>query len=260
MAKVIAIVNQKGGVTKTTTTVNLGVGLANKGYRVLLVDSDAQGSLTQSLNFGEPDQIEITLPVLLSKIAQGEEFEKTAGVLHHEEGVDLIPCNIDLASFEVILTGMMSREYILKRYLERFKDNYDYIIIDCMPSLGLMTINSLTAADSIIIPIQASYLPVKGLEQLIRSIGMVRKNLNTTLKIDGILVSMFDGRTKFSKDILNSLSAAYGHAIKIYDTRIPHSIRAAECPAAGTSIYKHDPNGKVAEAYRNFTEEVLTNE
>ena len=158
------------------------------------------------------------------------------------------------------MTNMMRREYILKDYIDKVKDDFDYIIIDCMPSLGIMTINALTAADSVIIPVQATFLPVKGLEQLIKSIGAVKKHLNPSLGIEGILISMVDGRTRFSKDIIELLNATYGQAINIFETKIPVSIRAAECPAAGISIFKHDPKGKVAEAYKNFVEEVLKNE
>ena len=260
MAKVIAIANQKGGVTKTTTTVNLGIGLANKGNRVLLIDADPQGSLTASLGFGEPDQLEITLPSLLTHIAQDEEFDKEEGMLEHEEGVKLVPCNIELSAFEVSMTNMMRREYILKDYIDKVKDDFDYVIIDCMPSLGIITINALTAADTVIVPVEATYLPVKGLEQLIRSIGAVKRHLNQSLGIEGILISKLDGRTKFSKEIIERMNEAYGQAINIFETKIPVSVRAAECPAVGISIFKHDPKGKVAEAYNNLVEEVLEDE
>ncbi len=261
MSKVIAVANQKGGVSKTTSTLNIGIGLARRGKKVLLIDADAQGSLTASLGFGEPDQIEKALPYILTKIAQDDEsIEKNTGLLKHEENITLMPCNIELSAFEVTMTSMMRREYILKDYVDMVKDDYDYVLIDCMPSLGIMTINALTAADSVIIPVQATFLPVKGLEQLIRSIGSVKKHLNPSLGIDGILVSMVDGRTKFSKEIIELLNNTYGQAINIFETKIPASIKVAECSAMGMSIYKYDPKGKAAAAYDKITEEVLANE
>lgn len=260
MSKVIAVTNQKGGVSKTTSTLNIGIGLARKGKKVLLIDADPQGSLTASLGFGEPDQIEDALPKVLTKISQDEEIDKGMGLLKHDENVTLMPCNIELSAFEVTMTSMMRREYILKDYVDMVRDNYDYILIDCMPSLGIMTINALTAADSVIVPVQATFLPVKGLEQLIKSIGSVKRHLNPSLGIDGILVSMVDGRTRFSKDIIEMLNNTYGQAVNIFDTKIPASIKVAECSAMGMSIYKYDPKGKAAAAYENVTEEVLANE
>ena len=260
MGKVIAIANQKGGVTKTTTTVNLGAGLVKKGKKVLMIDADAQGSLTASLGFGEPDEIETVLPTILSYIAQDESFDKTTGLLEHEEGMMVMPCNIDLSAFEVNMVNMMSREYLLKKYIDMVKDDYDYILIDCMPSLGIMTINALAAADSIIIPVQATYLPIKGLQQLIKTIGQVKRQLNPVLGIDGILINMVDERVKFSREIIDLLTNSYGSVVNIYETRIPTSIRAAECAAEGVSIFKHDTRGKVAKAYGELIEEVLGNE
>ena len=259
MCRIIAIANQKGGVTKTTSAVNLGIGLARHGKRVLLVDADAQGSLTASLGYAEPDSMEVALPAILAKIAQGESVEKDEGILEHEEGISLMPCNIELSAFEVSMAGMMRREYILKQYLDMVKKDFDYIIVDCMPSLGMITINALTAADSVIIPVQATYLPVKGLEQLLKSIGLVKRHLNPGLTIEGILVSMVDGRTRFSKDIIELLNETYGEAVRIFDAKVPVSVRAAECPAEGVSIYRHDPKGRVAAAYEERTEEVLCN-
>lgn len=261
MSKVIALANQKGGVSKTTTTVNLGIGLAQRGYKVLLIDADPQSSLTLSLGFGEPDEIEIVLPTLLRHIVNDEEFDKTKGILKHEEGVDLVPCNIELAAFEEEMTSMLRREYILKDYIDMVRDDYDYVIIDCMPySFGKMVINALSAADSVIIPVKAEYLPTKGLELLMMCIGRVKRHLNASLGIEGILISMVNERTNSAKEIISKINEVYGQAINIFDTRIPVSVRASECPAAGMSIYKYDPRGKVAEAYRNFVEEVLANE
>ncbi len=257
MHKTLAIVNQKGGVGKTTTTANLGIGLANSGKKVLLVDCDPQASLTVSLGHSQPDELEVTLTDLLKKILLDELFQPTDGILHHKEGVDLLPANIALSGMEVSLVNAMSRETILKQYLEPIRNNYDYILIDCMPSLGMLTINALAAADSVLIPVQAQYLPAKGMEQLLQTIGKVRRQINPSLQIDGILLEMVDNRTNYARDMAALLKETYGGKLHIFDTEIPHSIRAAEISAEGKSIYAHDPNGKAAEAYRNLTKEVL---
>ena len=260
MCKVYVTASQKGGVAKTTTAGSLGIGLAKKGYKVLLVDADAQGSLTASLGYKEPDSMNTTLAVILEKEIEDEEYDpNTFGILHHEEGVDLVPSNIELAALEVSLIQVLSRETVLKRYIDKVKDNYDYIIIDSAPSLGLITINVLVAADRIIIPVQAAYLSVKGLEQLVKTIGRIRRSLNNQLGIDGILITMLDNRTVYAREIVDLLNNAYGKAIHIYDSKIPFSVRAVEATTKGVSIYSHDPKGKVAEAYTKFTEEVLAN-
>jgi chromosome partitioning protein len=257
MGKIIAITNQKGGVSKSTLTVNLGVGLARKGRKVLVIDSDSQGSLTASLGYQEPDRLEITLATVLGKIINEEKLEPEEGILHHAEGIDLMPANIELSGMEVSLVNIMSREYILKEYISMISDRYDYILIDCMPSLGMLTINALVCADSVIIPVQASYLPLKGLEQLIRTIGKVTRQLNRNLRIEGILISMVDSRTNYAKEICELITETYGSQIRIFSSRIPLSVRVAECPAEGVSIYRHDPRGKAAMAYEALTKEVL---
>ena len=258
--RVIAIANQKGGVGKTTTTSNLGIGLARQGKRVLLIDADAQGSLTASLGYREPDKLDITLANVMGNIINEEEMDAAYGILRHEEGIDLMPGNIELSGVEVSLVNVMSRETVLCSYMEEQRSRYDYILIDCMPSLGMLTINAVAAADSILIPVQAAYLPVKGLEQLIKTIGKVKRQINSRLEIEGILMTMVDSRTTYSRDISKLLIENYGSRVRIFNSSIPMSVRAAEISAEGTSIYKHDPNGKVAKAYQSLTEEVLGNE
>ena len=226
MCRVIAISNQKGGVGKTTTTVNLGIGLARQGKRVLLIDADPQGSLTASLGYVEPDEIGTTLATIMMAIINEKEFEITDGILHHKENVDLLPANIELSALEVTMGNVMSRELIMKEYTEAVRTEYDYILIDCMPSLGLMTINALVAADSVLIPVQAAYLPVKGLQQLIHTIAMVKKRLNRQLVFEGILLTMVDFRTNYAKDVAGKVREAYGEKIEIFDTVIPMSVKS----------------------------------
>ena len=259
MCRVIAIGNQKGGTAKSTTACNLGIGLVRAGQKVLLIDADAQGSLTASLGYREPDSLEITLATVMEKIINDEELEPMEGILHHEEGVDLLPGNIELSGLEVSLVNVMSRERILSEYIRLVREDYDWIIIDCMPSLGMITINAFACADSILIPVQAAYLPVKGLQQLIKTIGKVKRQINTKLEIEGILITMVDHRTNYAKEIIAMLKEAYGNKVKIFEKFIPLSVRAAECSAEGSSIYRHDPKGKVAVAYQSLTEEVLVN-
>ena len=256
----ICLCNQKGGVAKTTSTVNLGVGLAREGKKVLLIDTDPQGSLTASLGFIEPDDIKVTLASIMTAIINEEDFDPTEGILHHEEGVDLLPANIELSALEITMGTVMSREVILKEYLEMLKDKYHYILLDCMPSLGIMTINALAAADTVIIPVQAAYLPVKGLQQLIKTIYMVKKRLNRELAFEGILLTMVDFRTNYAKDIYANVRESYGSQINIFDTRVPLSVKAAEASSVGSSIFRYCPKNKVALAYQNLTKEVLDHE
>lgn len=255
--KVISIVNQKGGVGKTTTTINLGVGLARAGKRVLVIDADPQGSMTAALGYVEPDDIGVTLATIMESMINDCEMDMNEGILHHYEQIDLLPANIELSGLEVSLINQMSRETLLKRYIEGIKERYDYILIDCMPALGVLTINALAASDAVIIPVQAAYLPVKGLEQLVRTIIKVKKQLNRNIQIDGILLTMADMRTNYAKDITAKLYDAYGSSIHIFDTIIPTSVKASEISAVGRSIFLHDPKGKVATAYASVVEEVL---
>lgn len=256
---VTAVVNQKGGTGKTTTCENLGIGLAMEGKKVLLVDTDPQASLTISLGYPVPDRISPTLSDLMKKIVSDQPIELGEGILHHPEGVDLVPANIELAGMEVSLVNVMSRESVLKQYLDSVKKEYDFILLDCMPSLGMLTINALAAADNVIIPVQAQYLPAKGLEQLLQTVNKVKRQINPKLRIEGILLTMVDGRTNYAKDISALIRENYGGKLKVYQTDIPRSVRAEEISAEGKSIFRHDPKGKVAEAYRVLTKEVLQN-
>ena len=240
-ATTIAIVNQKGGTGKTTTCENLGVGLAAEGKKVLLVDADPQGSLTISMGWQKPDELPVTLSTLMQKAMNDQCIPPGEGVLHHAEGVDLIPANIELAGLEVALVNTMSREKMLKQVLDSAKQDYDYILLDCTPSLGMLTINALAAADTALIPVQAQYLSAKGLEQLLQTINKVHRQINPKLKIEGILLTMTDNRTNYGRQIDTLIRQAYGKHIKVFGQTIPHSVRAAEISAAGKSIFVHLP-------------------
>lgn len=256
-ATVIAIANQKGGTGKTTTCENLGIGLADAGKAVLLIDADPQGSLSIALGQQRPDDLEPTLADMMERIIRDEPVLPCEGVLHHPEGVDYMPGNITLSGLEASLVNVMSRETILRQYLDTLKDRYDYILLDGSPSLGMLTINMLAAADSVLVPVQAQYLSAKGLEQLLTTVGKVKRQINPKLRIEGVLLTMVDGRTNYNREISELIRETYGKKIRIYDTPIPRSVRAAEISAEGKSIFRHDPNGKVAEAYRQLTRDVL---
>jgi len=253
--KVIALTNQKGGVGKTTTAVNLGVGLAKQGKKVLLIDADAQANLTMALGYSKPDDIPVTLSTVMQDIMDDKPFDVQGAILHHNEGVDLLPSNIELSGLEVRLINAISRESILKTCISEVKKNYDFVLVDCMPSLGMLTINALAAADSVVIPTQPHYLSAKGLELLLRSVSKVKRQINPKLRIDGILMTMVMTRTNISKEITASVKSAYGQRIKVFESEIPHSIRAVEATAEGKSIYAYDKSGKVAEAYGQFSKE-----
>ena len=258
-ATVIACVNQKGGTGKTTTCENLGAGLVMNGKKVLLVDFDPQASLSISLGYPKPEELPVTIADMMKKVVDEKEIRPGEGILHHEEGMDLMPSSIELSGMDVSLVNTISRETVLKEYLESVKRDYDFVLLDCSPSLGMLTINAMAAADTLLIPVQTSYLPAKGLEQLLQTVNKVRRQINPRLKIEGILLTMVDARTNDAKEISELIRNAYGGKIKVYDTEIPRSVRASEISKEGTSIFKHDPGGKVADAYRELTREVVKN-
>ena len=225
------------------------------GKKVVLVDADPQGHLTMGMGF--PKNLKVTLKSMMENIIMGLEFDPKEAVLHHEEGMDLIPSNKLLAGMDMSLFTVEDREKVLKEYLELLKDEYDYILIDCMPSLGMITINALAASDEVLIPVEASYLPIKGLQQLLKTIGKVRKQINPKLQVGGILFTMVDAHTNDARNNMELLRNVYGSQIHIFDNYIPFSVRMKEAVREGQSIFSYDPKGKATEAYRRVTEEVL---
>ena len=255
--KVIAVENQKGGTGKTTTVLNLGVGLARHGKRVLLIDADPQGSLSISLGITNPDELDVTLATVLTNVMQDKAFDDGCGIIQTDEGIDLMPCNIELSGVESTMFNAMSREFVMKNYVDRQKKNYEYILIDCTPSLGILPINAFVAADSIIIPSQPRILSTKGLDLLLRSYRKVQRCINPKLKIDGILFTMVDFRTNNDKSIVQSMRDTVGKNINVFKTVIPHSVRATESNVFCQSIFTYDKNSKIAQAYEELTKEVL---
>ena len=258
MCKVISIANQKGGVGKTAVAVNISACLAQKGYKVLLLDMDSQGSATASLGFREPDEMEDTLADVFNMLINDEDIDPDYGIRQCSDGFSVMPGNIDLAAVEAGLINVMNRERVLKDYISMVRLFYDFIIIDCCPSLGMLAINALAASDSVIIPVQPAYLPVKGLGQLFKTIYKVRKQINSNLEIEGVLMNMVDLRTNYAREIINRIHESYDMSMRVFNTWIPMSVKVGEATAEGISVLKHDPKGKASSAYISLAKEVLS--
>lgn len=260
MSRVIAIGNNKGGIGKTTTATNLATGLVKKGKKVLAIDNDPQGHLSKSLGVENPASLEVTLDNIMKNLVNDIDFEPGYGIIKTAEGVDLMPTNLQYSGMELVLFSAINREQILKEYVAMIKPFYDYVIIDCQPTLGLLTVNAFTAADSILIPVTPEALPVDGLQQLFQTIGLIKKKLNPGLKIEGILFTIVDSRTRDAREVMRAVREAFENDIHFYEKVIPTSVRAKECPATGYSIFEYDPEGKVAAGYASLVKEVLDNE
>lgn len=253
MVKVIAIANQKGGVGKTTTAVNLAACLAKAGRKVLLIDSDPQGNATSGLGFDKRDVKKCIYDTIINDVPMAETLKHTA-----YENLDVVPATIQLAGAEIELVSLMNREGRLKNVLERVKHDYDYVIIDCPPSLGLLTINALTAASSVMIPVQCEFYALEGITMLMNTIQLVQRNLNPALKLEGVVMTMFDSRTNLAQDVVEEVRKYFKS--KMYKTIIPRNVRLSEAPSHGMPVIDYDSKSKGAQVYMELAQEVIDDE
>jgi chromosome partitioning protein len=260
MCRIIAIANQKGGVGKTTTCVNLGIGLARAGKKVLLVEADAQGSMAVSLGIQEPDELDVTLVNIMEKVINDEDVEPGEGIIRHEEGIDFIPANIELAGLETSLVNVMSREQVLRLYLEGVKADYDYILIDTCPSLGMLTINALATADEVIITVNPQLLAMMGLQDFLRTVAKIKKRINPKLEVAGILLTMCESRTTLCKVLTEEVTGSFQGKIKVFDTRIPATVKVGESIYYNMPIAQYSKKASAGIAYRKFAKEIIAYE
>lgn len=257
--EIIALANQKGGVGKTVTSMNLGVSLSQSGKKVLLIDHDPQGNLTSACGYRDRKLYSLSINDVYSGIIKDLSIPLDELILHTDEGVDLVPANLDFSGIELMLTNVMSRETVLKRFITTIKDKYDYIIIDTNPTLGLLPINALTASTSVIIPVQAEPFAVDGMGALLQSVFKVRELFNPDLKIGGVVITMADERTNLCKQIDNQIREQYGNHIHIFNTVIPRRTKISESTGVGESSLKYDPSGDASLAYLKLSKEVVRN-
>ena len=254
--KVMAVANQKGGVGKSTTVYNLGAGLAIQGKKVLLVDVDPQGDLTKMLGLRKPNDLPLTLGNAMNNIVAGVSGNEHPEIQTHHEGFDFVPGNRTLSAVEVGLVNVMSRETVLRQYIDEIKQDYDYVLLDCRPSLGMLVINALSASDYVLVPVQAEYFAAENMTELVSTVQNIKRHINPKLKIGGVFMTMVND-TNFRKDIVTSVKATYGKHLPIMQAVIPATVRLAEISTANHSIFKHEPKGRAAESYRTLVKEVM---